>query len=266
MFVVALLRLVTSVDTEAQALAADLGSTAYETRLVIAAGIPAVVLVTADEARAHEIAARIKARTNDAIVCDDSTVLRRSQMIPIRRFAFEVDALAVDVPPARVERVPFDDVLCGLRATHKRQSESTKDVMVTKFSAGRAVVSGGLMMTKGRVEQVTRSSEERELVFYLFRRSGQTPLVLGDAGVQYAGLGPGLAPTQNENALRFIEHMKGLCPYATFDDRLLNARRVPERTVARSKSSETSSADGIDLLAHLLACAIARAPSSPYRG
>jgi hypothetical protein len=41
------------VEDEAVALGADLGSTAYETRLVLAAGTPAVVLQTADKERGY---------------------------------------------------------------------------------------------------------------------------------------------------------------------------------------------------------------------
>ena len=51
MYVVAILELATSVEAEAAALAADLGSTAYEQRLHLVAGLPAVVLTTADPAR-----------------------------------------------------------------------------------------------------------------------------------------------------------------------------------------------------------------------
>ena len=44
MFVVAITQLALSIEDESKALAADLGNTAYETRLILNGGLPAIVL------------------------------------------------------------------------------------------------------------------------------------------------------------------------------------------------------------------------------
>src|SRR5262249_58145917 len=54
-YVVAITELATSVEAEAAALAPEIGSTPYETRLELAGGMPAVVLTTPDRARAQHL-------------------------------------------------------------------------------------------------------------------------------------------------------------------------------------------------------------------
>ena len=266
MLVVALVHLATPIEVEAAGLAADLGVTAYEARLLIAGGVPAVVLTTPDRARAQAVLSGIEARGNQAIGCDDAEVARYADMVSVKRFELQAEGLAAEVRSGGTARLPYDDVLCGLRAVHRHRLESTVETKVTKFSAGRAIATGGLMMTKGSVRESTSTTEGRDTVLYLFRRSGEMPWTVADTGVHYNGLGPDIAPTQAENFARFVTRLKSLCPTAVFDDRLLSAKRVPERTIAKQKSSATSSSDGVDLLAHFLARAIARHATPPYRG
>src|SRR3954451_25225367 len=103
MHVVALAEIATSIEAEAAALAADLGTTAYEERLKLAAGLPAIVLTSADPAGALEPLATLPARRHGAVACDAAEVVPSHAMVPLRRFTFEPDALVpADVPGARL--------------------------------------------------------------------------------------------------------------------------------------------------------------------
>ena len=62
MYIVALMELRTPIEAEAAALAAHLGTTAYEERLRLNAGLPAVVLRTVDKKAATDLLASIRAR------------------------------------------------------------------------------------------------------------------------------------------------------------------------------------------------------------
>jgi hypothetical protein len=59
-YVVAIMALGTTVEAEAQALAADLGTTAYEGRLKLVAGVPAIVLATTDIDAAQLLVGKLK--------------------------------------------------------------------------------------------------------------------------------------------------------------------------------------------------------------
>lgn len=261
MYVVALTRLESTVDAAAQRLATALGMTAYDVRLSLVAGLPAILTITADKQRALEVLSAARQLGHSALACDLEAVVAHEDMIAMRRFRFEPFGLYCEVPGGEAH-LPYADILCGLRAVHKHSTETTVAKTEKTFALGRTIVSGGLMTRKKTVREVTTTDDEREEVFYLYRRSGQTPWLLTEGHTHYNALGPHMAPTQRENFLKTIELIKAACPDARFDDRLLTAKKIPENVSrgATSKSRESSSADGVDLLAHLLAFAISREP------
>lgn len=251
----ALAELATPIEAEAVALAADLGITAYEARLKLVAGLPAIVLMSADPAPARALLAKLRARRHGALLCDAAEVIPSGAMVPLRRFAFEPDALvAPDVPGARL---PYGDILGIFRASHEARTETHTESTSKQFSAGRALLSGGLLLTKNVARDEKTITHEREQVCYLFRAGGDTPWLLRERGTHYAGLGSDAGPSSAQNFVATMTRLRKLAPGAVYDERLMNARNAPNRpTRTGSGSSETvgvSSASGVDLIAHLLA-------------
>jgi hypothetical protein len=114
---------------------------------------------------------------------------------------------------------------------------------------------------------VRSTSDEKEQVLYMYRRTSAVPWILREAGTSYAGLGAEIAKSQLENFNRTVHALRARMPLAEYDDRLLSVRRVRSRvssSVARG-TVESSSADWVDLLAHIVALAVARRKSDPYR-
>ena len=233
---IAITRLATSIEDEARALAADLGTLAYEERLKLAAGVPAIVLATADPARAQALAGKLAARGHAVHVCRPGDVVPADAMVSMRRFQLEPDALvAGDV------RLPWADLAVLVRATHRRVTETAAATTEKKFSLGRTIATGGLSMRKTVTKDVVARSEQTEPVLYLFRRSGETPWLLREQSTHYGALGADVAPVAARNFALVIERLRAAAPHARYEDRLL-ARKV--------------SPDDLDLLAHL----VARAP------
>lgn len=239
MFAVGIAKLATSLDEEAPLLARDLGSTPYETRLVLAAGLPAIVLVAADKSRALEVLGSIRGRGHEGLAFDTSAVVASGAMFSPRRFHFEADAMIADAP--EVQRLAYGQVAALLRASHQIRIERTTQHKEKKFSAGRALLTGGLVMTKTRETTETTRTEHRQQVLYIFRKGGAPPWLLREEGTRYDGLGDKMAATEHANFLVTVELLRGLAPAAAYDDRLVT-RKVPER-IAQAE----------DLIAHLLA-------------
>jgi hypothetical protein len=258
-FVVAITHLATPADVEATALAPQLGKTVYETRLVLNGGSPAIVSTTSDREAATALLAAIRARGHGAVACDDQAVNLRREMTLIGQFGFDAEEL-VSLSPSGTSRMRYDEVLALVRGIHKLSSAKTRQVTEKKFAAGRALLTGGLATRKSTTREVIETFEDREEVLYLFRRDGSHPWLLVDAEAKYQGLGDRLARTQRENFLATVECLRAMCPGAAYDERLLSNKRIPERftRTASAKATETSSSDGVDLLAHVLALAIAR--------
>ncbi len=257
MHVVALAELTTSIEAEAAALARDLGTTAYEERLKLAAGLPAIVLTSADPAPARALHAKVRARGHRVVLCDAAAVVSSAAMVPLRRFTFDPDALiALDLPGGGA-LLPYGDILAILRASHQTRTESRTETTTKQFSAGRALLTGGLVLTKNVSREEKQVTQEREQICYLFRRSGDTPWVLRERGTHYAGLGAEVGPSSAQNFVTTMTRLRKLAPDAVYDERLMTPRNAPNRLTrsgfGSSESIGVSSASGVDLVAHLMA-------------
>lgn len=261
MFVVAIGELNGSIDAEAGPLASDLGTTAYDARLLLAAGTPAIVKTTPDRALALELLARLRARGHGAVACDASAVVGSADMVAMRRPRLGPDAILLDDRPE--ERLPYDDILALLPAVHRRRVDTATQTRETKLSMGRAMMTGGMAFTKTVKTETHTAAEDRDPVLYLFRRSGQTPWILREQATSWTGMSTTLAPSQSENFRMAVAAVRQRAPDATFDDRL-STRRAAERMAmsgaAGNTTVKTSSEAGVDLLAHVLALWIARPP------
>ncbi len=267
MYVVAIAELGGSVDAEAAALAAEGGTTAYEERLNLIAGLPAVVLTSPDAARAQQRLDRVQRRGHGALIVDAAAVVPSSVMVEARRFRLEADALCAGDPAD--SRLPWSEVTVLVRAVHRTLTASGA-IRERKFSVGRALATGGLITSKTTVRQASSTRQEQEHVLYLFRRRGATPWILRETGTFYTALGSAVAPSSLQNFVATIAALRDRAPGAIYDERLTAVRRVPER-LARAvsgagQSTALSSESGIDLLAHLVAAWLGqRARAAPFR-
>lgn len=268
MYVVAVTELRSPIETEATRIAEDIGSTAYELRIQLTAGMPAVVLSTQDMALAQRVLTRITERGNLAVGVDDDYVVDSESMVTMKRFRMDPDGYRTEEAPN--ELLPYGDVLAIVRATHRLSSSSRTVVKERKFSAGRALLSGGLVMTKTTTRETKQSSDEREHVVYLFRRSGERPWILRQDEAKYHMLGDKMQPTNALNFPLVVTRMRESSPTAIFDTRLVSVKRIPERNVSLTASQSgtvvSSFTYGVDLLAHLLAMHVKQQEAvAPYR-
>jgi hypothetical protein len=250
-FVVAILELATPPEQEAAALAADLGTTAYEERLRLVAGTPTVVLTTPEKPRAQRLLTDLRRRAHGAIACDAAAVVPSARMVSMRTFAFEQGVLIAG-PPG--ERLDAEDIVALIRAVHRTTSQTREEVKARKFSAGRALLTGGLVATKTVKSEQRTTSHEATQVLYVFRASGATPWILHERGTNYAGLGGELSASAAQNFATTVSALRRFAPHAAYDERLVT--RKPARTPAAATDIAA-----MDLSAHLLAAWFARARS-----
>lgn len=266
MFVLALTRPAPLDDAEVGRLAQDLGSTPYETRMLVSGGVPAILLTAADAARVTAVGDRLRGRGHAVIVLDGALVTASEEMVPVRRPSFGPAGLGAD--DARPNEVlPYDDVLALVRAVHKSSTRTREKTTELKFNPGRAMALGPMFAMQRTTTEVSKAVEQRENVLYLFRRSGERPWLFSENGAVYTGLGADLAPTRIANFQRVVARLREECRHAQFDDRLLSHKRIPEHLASgpNGRWLETSSSPGVDLVAHVVAAWIASTQSTPYR-
>lgn len=206
-FIVALAELSGAPEAETGPLGADLGATAYDARLLLAAGLPAVVKTTPDRQVAIDLLARLRARGHGAVAFDASAVVGSAEMVVMRRPRLEPAAITLDDRPDT--RLPYDDILALLPATHRRRTDSATQTRETKFSMGRAIMTSGLSVTKTVKTDTRTATEERDAVLYVFRRSGETPWILHEHGTTWRGMVEPLAPSESENFRQAVAALRG---------------------------------------------------------
>jgi hypothetical protein len=214
--IVAIATLGTPLEDEAKALAADLGSTAYEVRLKLTAGLPAIVMSTVDEAAARAVLAKLRSRGHRAILVHTTAVVPSSAMVIMRSFELSRDALVQGD-----ERLPWGDITALVRARHHHQHDTVEKVKEKKFDLGRAVASGGLIMRKTTTKEVVTHHENTEQVLYVFHGAGDVPWLLRQEHANYSGLGALLAPTSTLNFGIAVQELARRAPSARFDESLI---------------------------------------------
>jgi hypothetical protein len=228
-------------EAELAGLAADLGTTLYELRLTLAAGYPAVVLATVDDARAALAESALWRRGFRAIACARAEVTPSPEMTALSDFELGAEGLVASRGAG--DRLAYDDISVLLRATHRTAKTSTSEVKERKLRPGMAIATGGLIMSKTTRREVVTQTVEHEQVLYLFRQSGPA-WILRERGARYVGLGAELRPTSLENFVTTTRKLRERAPGARYDERLMHPR--PIRGVA-------DGIDATDILAHLIA-------------
>jgi hypothetical protein len=272
MYVVAITQL-SETQADLPRLAQDLGTTAYELKLLLNAGMPAIVRLTVDVSAAADAVRAIERQGHRVVSADRRSVTPSSAMKPILEPQFEREAFRAGSGPDG--GLPYADIVALLRATHRTQQTVTRQEKERKFRPGMALATGGLINSKTTTQQVVTQTDSREQVLYVFTRSG-VPWLLRERTARYAGLvgetrsprrvsthveevpsaecpigtnlgheilRAELSPSSLENFKTVVEGLRGRAPLANYDERLLGARSI--RGIN----------DGVavsDLLAHLI--------------
>lgn len=265
MYAVALVALGTPIEVEAPLLAAELGAAPYDTMQILRRTLPTVTLRTPDRAAAVAHLEGLVRRGHHAVGLAVADVISSAQMGEVKGFAFEPTAVRFELRGRPAERVPYDDLLCLVRAVHRTSERTTTVTKERAFDFKKFAATGGAMMTKTVEKEKVSESEEREPVLYVFRRGG-TPILLAATRAKYIGLGAEVRPTQLANFERTTELLRARAPHAPYDARLVAVRTPAAVKMGLGRGQESaSSADTMDLLAHVVAMTLVRAATPPYR-
>lgn len=215
MFLVAIAVLLTSPGVEAQALAVDLESTAFETRLLLARGKPTIVARTPDKHRAMDLLHKLQHRGHKAIAFHDSHVPERAHMLRPRKLAFEGRAL-------RCERgaIAYTDIHALVLGADVSDTDIVRTTTKRKLDVAKAVATGGLKLTSKvtKTEHIHRHDHEQYLIVYV--RGDQTPWLLTENTLQYGNLGADIGLVRGDNFQRVVATIRQRAPHAGMDDSL----------------------------------------------
>lgn len=265
MYVLVLTEVSSATELEAERIAAELGWLAYDVRLVLAAGLPAVLHATTDRALAERLVTRFRARGTGVVLVDEATLVPSREMVAFRRFRFEAEGLRNDAGV-----LPYGDLSHLLKAQHvvRREAAAADESPFGDDVFRRSSPHRGGLEQPGPA-RTSRVTEHRNTVLYCFRRSRERPWILDDSSTRYDALGADRKPTHFENFERTVARLRELAPLAIYDERLLRVRRLSGRArehfATTERGSSTSTVPGIDLLATAWAAWLENRRPTPYR-
>lgn len=223
-------------------LAGEIGTSAYELRLLLNVGLPAVVVTTANAAQANATAEAIRRHGHGAVLCDRSQTLRGAEMTTLGNF--QLDATELIAERGAQDRCRYEDITVMLRALHRNLHQSVEQVKERKLRPVMALATAGMVTSKKVTKDVATTTTTREQVLYLFRRGERHPWILREHLANYGALGSSMAPSSFENFTNTIQRLRKLSPQACYDERLTSSH--PIRGIGEGS-------DAVDLLAYLLA-------------
>ncbi len=211
-----------SVDGLSKVLAAALGKTVYEarSRLLVPRGGPSVVGVFQEPEKTEESAAKLRENGFRTVVLCNEEVESDPTRFLVRHFEFTMQSLRAEGRQRQTMNLPYSDIkliLYGSAVTVQTEKELVKE---RKFSAGRAIMTQGLMLTKRTKREVRTEEQNRERFLYLYS-SIQPTVVLRENGLQYNSLGKARQASRAANFSHVLAELRRQSPDAVFDDRLL---------------------------------------------
>jgi hypothetical protein len=222
MHVVAIHSLKEDKETLADALAGALGVTRHEAlmRLRAPGAGPLVVAVFGELDPAVQRAKGLQSAGFGIAVLTAEEIEIETRAVMVKRFIFGADELHAETEGKESLSLSFPDVELILRGIGIVRSTATETEKTRSVSLRRAVLSGGMAIS--RTDQTERevTTEERQGFVNLYAANGSV-LVFRENALAYDSLAHAPKPTRAENFADFIARLRQRCPGARYDERLL---------------------------------------------
>jgi hypothetical protein len=206
-------------------LAEALDKTPYEARARVSdpEGGPAVVARYGEIEPAWACAGRLRSNGISPILLTPEDVETDERRFLVRSFQLGDHGITATSRRGESAEIDYRQVGLFLRGTRVDEKTELKTTEQRKFSAGRALMTSGLLMTKTvrKLEQVKTADREDFLQLYV---EGRPPLAFRSGGLDYRALGSALQPSVQANFTRLTALLRQALPQARYDERLANSQ------------------------------------------
>jgi hypothetical protein len=223
MYVVAIHSLKKDKELLAGALAAVLGVTICEalSRLRAPGDGPLTVAFFAEKERAVQLGEMLQSAGFKASILMAIETENESRALIVRRFSLGERELGVTTEKGDSLSILFQNIDLILRGTAIVCGVTTETVKSRSVSPGRAVLTGGMMISKTTKSVRDIKTEERQGFLNIYASDCPT-LVFRENTLVYDSLGPALRPSRAANFAYLIAELRMRCPDALYDERLLS--------------------------------------------
>jgi hypothetical protein len=264
MRVVALVRAPANPEAAVTALASAAGMAPAEARMRLAPEPPALLARLAPDA-AEALVAKLR-QAGLAVLAVDEQRLAEQERPLARGVTFGPSSVTFTPRAGPPLELAWDEVLVILRGASSVRTQSEHSEKTRSLALGKALVTGGLAMTRTGEKTVRGSQEETSQVIFVLARDGRGA-VLSEHAVDFSCLGPHMQPVRTANMGVLAKLLRERAPGAYFDERLLRLGRRPLPFVVGGtvqvssggvSQTRASTAQGLDVLAEVLRQAVAQ--------
>jgi hypothetical protein len=210
--------------------------------------LPRVLLSDADAERVSELSAQLHGLGFVTVACDPRAAPSDGERVVARSLRLESDVLvAVDGTGAEhaCAWTALGSIQRGARVTTQVTKETTTQ---RKFDVGRALLSGGLLLTRQEKKVTERRTETPEPFALAQRDDGEPDIILYERRIDYRFLGREMQSASRGNLELLVRRLRAAAPAALFDDRVARPGFV--------RSLPATPADPIDLALFLVTLAL----------
>jgi hypothetical protein len=239
-------------DLEAavSALVASAGMTRAEGRMRLAPEPPAL-LARLPAGEAARVVAELRSAGLQALAVEEDVPSDRDRFL-VRSFAFEAGSGRFVSPSGESLAVAWDEVRLVLRGVRTSRTATEHTETTVKFAPGRAVLTGGLVLTK-KTTSTTRDVQWDSEQFLLLHSTAGHRLLLGEHTLEFSGLGPLLQSARTTNLGVLAHELMKRTPQAFHDHRLIRlGRRALPFILGGGNERRSNTHAAVDVLAEVL--------------
>jgi len=186
----------------------------------LAGTMPRVLLAAAPADQIGSLVDGFESLGFAAFSCDPAAAPSDDDRLLVRGIEVETGALAFldgQGTPHRCVAAALSLIQRGVRVTTTSETVTTNE---RRLDMGKAVLTGGLMLTSKVQKQSVRTEETREPFLLLQRNDGQPDAIIYERRVDYRFLGVEKQPASHANLERTLARLRALAPAAPIDDRV----------------------------------------------
>jgi hypothetical protein len=212
--------------------------------------LPRVLLAAAPVDQIGSLVDRFESLGFAAFSCDPAAAPSDDDRLLVRGIEVEAGAFAfLDGQGNRhaCSAVALSLIQRGVRVTKTSETVTTNE---RRLDMGKAVLTGGLMLTSKVQKKSVRTEENREPFLLLQRNDGSPDAIIYERRVDYRFLGADKQPASHANLERTLARLRALAPAAPVDDRVARPGFV--------SGLPLTSSDPVDLALYLVTLARTR--------
>ncbi len=182
--------------------------------------MPRVLLPAAPVERADGLVSGLEALGFVAFACDPVAIPCDADRLVVRGIEVRTDGVTLvdgqgqghDCPKAALALIQR-----GVRLSTTSEKVVTNE---RKLDVGKAVLSGGLMLTSKVKKETVHTQENREAFLLVARNDGEPDAIIYERRIDYRFLGADKQPSSFANLEKTLARLRALAPAAPVDDRL----------------------------------------------